>query len=86
MKGIKPVIHIKYLIRKYHGFLGIVVGHGLILQGILILFCFIPRNAPIKTKGVEQNSQRNNKDKKAVNLVGSLSSKIKKKLVKINIQ
>ena len=84
--GIKPVIHIKYLILKYQGFWGIVVGHGFILQGIFILFVFIPKKDPINTKGVEQNSQRLNKDINAENLIDSPPSKIRKKLEKIKIQ
>ena len=78
--------HIKYLIRKYQGLLGIVVGQGLILQGIFILFFVLPKKAPINTKGVEQNNQRNNKDKKEVKFMESLSSKIRKKLTKMRTQ
>ena len=78
--------HIKYLIRKYQGLLGIVVGQGLILQGIFILFFLVPKKAPINMRGVEQNNQRNNKDKKEVKLMESLSSNIRKKLTKMRTQ
>ena len=42
---------------------GIAVGSGLILQGILIGLLLIPKNEPIKTRGVEQQSHKISNDK-----------------------
>ncbi len=39
---------------KYHGSLGIELGTTFIFPGFLNTFFFIPKNAPIKTKGEEQ--------------------------------
>ena len=46
---------------KYHGCEGICEGSTLIFPGFLIGFFFIPTKDPIKTKGVEQHNQSNNK-------------------------
>lgn len=60
--GIRPVKKIVYLVLKYHGLSGIVLGTGLTLQGVFIGFFLIPMKEPIKTRGEEQQIHRINKE------------------------
>ena len=56
LNEIVPAIQKVTLNCIYHGFAGIAVGTGFILHGIFTGFLLIPKKAPIRTKGVEQNS------------------------------
>ena len=52
-----PVKKHIYLVLRYNGCIGIKFGTGCTLQGTLKVCFFIPRKAPISTKGDEQISQ-----------------------------
>lgn len=67
-KGTSPVKITMYLVLKYQGLSGIILGTGLTLQGVLNALFLIPTNDPINTKGDEQHSHRTNSERMSENL------------------
>ena len=56
--GRTPAIRQTIFVSKYHGCFGMELGTTFIFPGFLITFFLIPRKAPIKTKGDEQQSHK----------------------------
>ena len=67
--GSRPDINIKFLVFKYQGFCGTILGTVLILPGFFIFFFFIPMNAPNITRGDEQHTQKTSNARISINFI-----------------
>ncbi len=83
LKDSNPAIQKVNLNWKYQGFCGRVVGKAFILQGIFMGFIFIPKKAPITTKGEEQHSHNTSRLNNSLILTAAAEFSIDSKIFKI---